>query len=108
MLGARMLVNSKKLTGLRVVTKSAAVLGRVASLDIDSESGRIETFRVRTRGLVAGLLEGELMVHWSQVVEMTEKELVVSDAAIPAGARIAAHASGASSGAGVSASTKTG
>lgn len=103
-----MRINSKKLTGLPVVTKTGAHLGKVSSFDIDTDSGRIESIHVKTRGIVPGLLDEELIVVWSQVIEITETNVIVTDALVPAGVRsIAAHTPKTAPSAGISASVKT-
>lgn len=95
-----MRINSKQLIGLPVVTKGGINLGKVHSLDIDTENGRIAVFRVKTGNLVKGLLEDDALVDWSQVVEMTKDQLIVSDAAVPNAERVLASArmEGASAG----------
>jgi sporulation protein YlmC with PRC-barrel domain len=85
-----MRINSRRLLGLSVVTKSRQELGKVRSIDIDTESGRLTTIRVNPRGLVKGLLEEELLVDWSQVISIDEDGLIVDDASVPEGAEVLA------------------
>jgi sporulation protein YlmC with PRC-barrel domain len=80
-----MRINSRRLIGLPVLTKSGQDLGKVGSVDIDTENGRLATIRVKTRGLVQGLLDQELLVDWSQVVSINEDTVVVGDASVPGG-----------------------
>ncbi|MBI5654912.1 PRC-barrel domain-containing protein [Candidatus Uhrbacteria bacterium] len=82
-------LNSKALVGVPVRTKAGQLVGKLSSLEIDSETGRISLLRVRVRGMVPGLLDDEAFVAWSQVVSMSEKEIVVVDASVPATARLA-------------------
>jgi sporulation protein YlmC with PRC-barrel domain len=87
-----MVVNTKKMTGTPVITKSGMTLGKVASFDIERESGRLHAIRVKTRGLVPGLLDQELTVAWAQILEVAQERVVVTDAIIPAGgSKIAAR-----------------
>ncbi len=84
-----MSLNSKALVGVPVRTKIGQTIGKLASLEIDPDTGRISALRVRVRGFVPGLLDDETFVGWSQVVSMDEKEIVVVDAFVPAGATLA-------------------
>jgi sporulation protein YlmC with PRC-barrel domain len=93
-----MRINSRHLAGLPVVTKSGRDLGRVGSFDVDTDSGRLVTLRVKTRGLVKGLLDQDLLINWSQVENIDETRVTVSDGSVPAGVReLASRAAGAAS-----------
>lgn len=87
-----MKLSSKVLIGLSVMTRTGVVLGKVSGFDIESDTGRIESFHVKSGGLVAGLLADELLVSWSAVVELSAERLVVADTMIPAGASVLAKA----------------
>ncbi len=95
-----MLLNSKSLSGLPVRTRAGQAVGKAASADFDSDTGRLSTIRVKTRGLVPGLMDNELSIAWDQIVEITEKEIVVKDGTVPIGSRAMAATSPAVSGAG--------
>ncbi len=84
-----MKLNSKVLVGVPVRTKMGLAVGRLASLELDSDTGRLTSLLVRGKGVVAGLLEDQLVVSWSQVVSMSDKEIVVQDNFSPAGAVLA-------------------
>jgi len=72
-------LNTKTLVGTKVITQSGMAVGKLASLELDGDTGRVTALKVRTRGMVPGLLDNELIVAWSQVVSMSEKEIVVVD-----------------------------
>lgn len=80
-----MTVNSKELANAPVRTESGKGVGRVASLDVDADTGRLVAVRIRS-GVVPHLLDTELLVAWSQVVSLSKDEVIVKDAAIPVGA----------------------
>jgi sporulation protein YlmC with PRC-barrel domain len=82
-----MRLNSKQIIGLPVETKSKQHLGKIGSFDVDADTGQVQTFHVKTRGLVKGLLDEELLVNWSQVIEMNDERMVVADASVPQGVR---------------------
>ncbi len=92
-----MTLNTKAILGIPVETRSGQSLGRLGSLDVDSETGRVKTFHVKSGNLVAGLLGDELMIAWDQVVEWTSERLVVVDSALPVGSRALARAAQAAS-----------
>ncbi len=87
-----MILNSKAMAGLPVAKRSGQTLGKLASFDVDADTGRIKTFHVKSGNLVSGLLGDELMIAWDQVLELTETRLVVADNAVPAGERALAKA----------------
>lgn len=85
-------IGLKDLVGLAVRTRSGTAAGKLASFDVDADTGRISLFRVKSGGLVAGLLGDELLVPWSSVIELTPDALIVADAAVPVGAAALAKA----------------
>lgn len=84
-----MLLNSKTAMGLPVRTKSGIQLGKLASFDLDAETGRLTALHVRVRGMVPGLLDDEAIVAWPQVVTMDDKEIVVVDSFATRGVTLA-------------------
>lgn len=87
-----MILNSKAMIGIPVETRAGQSLGRLGSVDVDAETGRIKTFHVKSGNLVSGLLGDELMIAWEQVIELTNERLLVADTAFPAGSRALAKA----------------
>jgi sporulation protein YlmC with PRC-barrel domain len=85
-------IHSKELIGLPAHTRSGLVIGKVASLDIDMETGRIANFYVKSGNLVTGLLADELMISWASVIELTSEALIVADNTVPVGATLLAKA----------------
>lgn len=81
-----MRINHKKLIGVPVLTKSGQAVGKLAEIEVETNNGRIETFIVHTAGPIPAITHNELRVAWSQVVEITEKEIIVLDATVPANA----------------------
>lgn len=85
-------IHSKELIGLPVHTRAGLAIGKVASLDVDMDTGRIAAFYVKSGNLVTGLLADELMVSWASVIELTSDALIVADNTVPAGATLLAKA----------------
>lgn len=84
-------VNSKQMSGVSVFTRSGRLLGRLVSMDFDADTGHLVAIHVSS-GLVKGLLANELVIAWSDVMEMTMEKVVVADASVPAGAILPALA----------------
>jgi sporulation protein YlmC with PRC-barrel domain len=82
-----MVLNTKVLLHMPVHTRAGASVGKVSSLDMDSDTGKLVGIRVRVRGVVPGLLDDEIVVFWAQIIEITEKHVVIADAAVPVGTR---------------------
>ena len=79
-----MLINSGQLFGLPVQTKSGQYLGKVIGVDIEVETGRVYSLRVSTKLVMP---EEGLIIAWSAIVEITEKQVIVSDASVKEPAR---------------------
>lgn len=77
-----MVISSRKMLRLPVRTKSGTRLGRVASFDLDTDTGKLVAVHVLP-GVAARLLTDELVISWAQIVEITEQMVLVADAVIP-------------------------
>lgn len=55
-------------------------MGTVSDFGIDTGTGQMQKISVRSGGLVKGLMGDELMVDWSQIVEIREDAVIVDDA----------------------------
>ena len=74
-----MIRSSKQLVGLPVHTVSGLDLGQLSEFDIETETGRIKQIRVKPSGLVKGLIRDELLINWSQIIEIRTSEIIVDD-----------------------------
>lgn len=92
-----MVFNTKELTGVAVSTRSGQVVGRAASFDLDGATGRLMHLHVKTKGLVSGLMGDVLMVSWDAIIEITKEKIVIADAAVEIGGRLARVSTMASS-----------
>ena len=75
-----MKISNNDLINLPVYTQSGEHLGKVSSFEINSDTGKIENFHIKT-GLIEGLWHEQLVVSHSQVVEITGEKMVVEDGA---------------------------
>ena len=73
------LLDDKTLLKLPVETKSGAPLGRVAGFEFDVESHAIIRYRVRPKGLAAGMLKKPLLVAREQVLSIDAERMIVDD-----------------------------
>lgn len=65
------------------MTRAEQELGTLQSLEIDTDTGRVARLVVRPVGLVRGLVAHELVIPWEEVIEWTDKRIVVTDACVP-------------------------
>ena len=77
-----MVVNVKSFFGVNARTVSGTRLGKVQSMSIDQDTGKLALIHIQPRGM-AHLLENELFVAWSDIISMTEEEVVVRDGVVP-------------------------
>ena len=77
-----MVVNTKKMMGAEVKTKSGHKIGKVASFNLDPTTGHLLTVEVKPHGLMAGLTADTLLISWDAILEMTEESVTVSDASV--------------------------
>ncbi len=75
-----MLINSQKLIGLRVEAESGQYLGRIQSFDLDIDTQGVRNYYIRRGVLPLPFpLSNELKVHHRQVVDISDKKMVVLD-----------------------------
>lgn len=84
------LIKSNNLLGLPVVTESGQRLGAVRSFDVDVDAHAITNYYVKPGSIVAMIGKGELVIHASQVVSITEKQITVRDNTVTSPSPIAA------------------
>lgn len=77
----------KRLVGLAVKTKSGQALGKVTDAIFDAETGRLLSLDVKMHRFVPEILDDHMLIAWSQIVEVTDKVVIVKDGVVPIGAR---------------------
>ncbi|MFH1620610.1 MAG: PRC-barrel domain-containing protein [Patescibacteria group bacterium] len=85
-----MALNSKRLEKTTVFTQSGIKIGRLSSLEIDEQTGKLIAIKVLTPGLVPHLMNEELMINWPQIVSMSLEKIIIVDASVPASAKLIA------------------
>lgn len=76
-----MIVKAKDLLHLPVRTKGGTAVGKVSGIEIQTDTGRMETLLVKPSGKLLG---SELRVAWNQIVSLSDKEAVIQDATVQA------------------------
>lgn len=74
-----MILSWENLINLSVETESGSVLGSVNGVDTDTETHAIRTYRIKSKGIIKGLLNNELLISSSQVISIDKNKMVVSD-----------------------------
>ncbi len=69
----------KQLINLPVYTQSGHYLGRVVDLEIDSETGRVVKYFVKSQSFIKNLFQGCLIISESQVLSISKEKMVVED-----------------------------
>jgi len=64
---------------LPVRTKSGQKLGHVVDLTIDPDTHLVMSYHVKPSRLVPDMVQSPLLIHRSQVIEITDSEMIVDD-----------------------------
>ncbi|MFA6553631.1 MAG: PRC-barrel domain-containing protein [Patescibacteria group bacterium] len=70
---------AKQLIGMPVYTQSDEHLGKVSDFVVDLETQNIRQYSVRSRDLIAELLQRDLLISREQVIRITEEKMIVED-----------------------------
>jgi len=74
-----MLINQKQFKNVMVETQSGQMLGYLADFDLETDTGTIEKYYVKSKNLMAGIFEGKLIINKSQVISFNNEKMVVED-----------------------------
>lgn len=74
-----MILTINKLIGLKVVTKSGQILGKIKDFEFNTDNSKIERFIVSSSDLVKKITSQNLIININQVIEITAKKMVVDD-----------------------------
>lgn len=76
-----MRISSEDLLNLPVESQAGQRLGRISSVDVDTDSHLITHYHVKT-GLIKGLWHQQLLISPAQVVSISKEKMVVEDNAV--------------------------
>lgn len=74
-----MLLNHKQLIGLLVKTENGQELGQIKDFEFDSDSYKIIKYIISSSGLVKKMLANDLIIDSTQVIKITDQEMIVDD-----------------------------
>jgi uncharacterized protein YrrD len=77
-----MIIPWDNLINLSVETESGNALGAVSGVDIETEAHAIKSYRVKSKGIIKGLLNDELLISSTQVISIDKDKMVVDDNAV--------------------------
>ncbi|OGG87572.1 hypothetical protein A3B87_02430 [Candidatus Kuenenbacteria bacterium RIFCSPHIGHO2_02_FULL_39_13] len=75
-----MKINSKQLKNLPAQSESGQDLGVLESFNVDVESQSIIEYNIKPSSLIKELVHGDLIISRGQVIDITEKKIIVKDA----------------------------
>ena len=74
-----MKINKKQFKKVRVETQSGQYLGRLCDFAIETDTGIIEKYYVKSNIPIAGLFEKKFLVDKRQIISFDSKKMVVED-----------------------------
>ncbi|MCD4705533.1 PRC-barrel domain-containing protein [bacterium] len=72
-------INSKKIIGLPVETKSGEQLGKIFDFELEIDSQTILKYYVKSSNILEEFFKKELIIHRSQVLLISNKKMIVKD-----------------------------
>lgn len=75
-------LRDKELRGIRVFTRGGENVGKIAGFVVDADHHTVEQYVISKSRLLSVLLPDELLVHRSQVIELTEERMVIEDSVV--------------------------
>ena len=77
-----MIINQKQLKKVAVETQSGQFLGYVTGFELETDTGVIEKYYVKSKMVLTGLWGNSLIINKSQIINFDEEKMVVEDAAV--------------------------
>ena len=74
-----MLINQKQLKQVRVETQSGQFLGYITDFELETDTGIIEKYYIKSNNLISGLWGGKLIINKSQIINFDENKMIVED-----------------------------
>ncbi|MBD3359402.1 MAG: hypothetical protein GF365_01695 [Candidatus Buchananbacteria bacterium] len=79
-----MLIKNKQLKKVEVETLSCEYLGRITDFELETDTGIIEKYHVKTKLSLTGLFENKLIINKEQIINFDDQKMVVEDNVIKA------------------------
>jgi len=77
-----MLINEKQFKKVRVETQSGQYLGRLVGFDLETDTGKIIKYQVKSQNFIAALFSPRLLVDKEQVISFDQNKMIVADSLI--------------------------
>jgi len=77
-----MLISQKQLKKVAVETQSGQFLGFVVGFEMETDTGVIEKYNVKSKLALTGLWGNSLIINKSQIINFDEEKMVVEDAVV--------------------------
>lgn len=82
-------INSKKIIGLPIETKSGEELGKIFDFGIEVESQTVLKYYVKSSNILKEMFSEELIIYSNQVISINSEKMIVKDGVIQEKSRIA-------------------
>jgi sporulation protein YlmC with PRC-barrel domain len=76
------LINNQQLKKVKVETKSGRFLGQIVDFEVDTDTGIINHYYVKSTTPIVGLFEGKLVINREQIIYFDDKKMVVEDSVV--------------------------
>jgi uncharacterized protein YrrD len=77
-----MLISHKQLKKISVETQSGQFLGYVIGFDLETDTGTIEKYFVKSKIILANLWENSIIINKAQIINFDDAKMVVEDAVV--------------------------
>ncbi|MFC1599056.1 hypothetical protein ACFL2U_03580 [Patescibacteria group bacterium] len=77
-----MLINEQQFKKVRVQTQGGQDLGFLAGFDLDTDTGKIAKYHVKSKNIITGLLANRLIIDKEQVISFDQQKMIVEDTAV--------------------------
>ena len=74
-----MLINYRQMRKIKVETQNGQFLGRLADFELETDTGTVEKYYIKSKNLISGLFEDKLLINKSQIISFDEEKMVVED-----------------------------
>ncbi len=76
---SNMKINKKQLKKVKVGTQSGRYLGKIVDFEIETDTGVIENYCVKSKASIPGLFEKKLIINKEQIISFDNQKMIVED-----------------------------
>ena len=74
-----MFLSQDQLIGLKVITKSGQIIGKLKDFEFDTDNFKIARYIVSSSDLVKKITSQDLIINSNQIIEINGKAIIVDD-----------------------------